>query len=318
MFAGIKIMHELLLTFDTEDFISNRSIQCLRLLLERLKNYNLNALFFISGYMAEKLANYPTIVDLLEEHEIGYHSSSHSVHPTIFEFTDVESYENAYQASLTRETSHINPLTGEIEGKGGIFALRYLYPKKKIVSYRAPGFCWSPPHTEALRDLGIKFDFSTNISSAPVYHKGLTFYPYPTIYDWQGKLSDYRLFWTSILKKEIVVALFHPDFFVNQDNWDSIYWNKQPKQLNPPRARRICEFKALFRSFDLFLKQIKHIEKMNLLDVKLNLITSEKKLDITKNYVEKIYEHSVRWPKQFFNYTPMYLRNHFFRFFEFS
>lgn len=315
-FKGIKSMHELLLTFDTEDFICDRSIRCLRLILERLKKYDLNALFFISGHMAEKLANYPTIIDLLKEHEIGYHSSSHSVHPTIFEFTDTESYENAYKISLIRETSHINPLTGEIEGKGGIFALQYLFPNKEMVSYRAPGFCWSPPHTEALRDLGIKFDFSTNFSPVPVYHKGLTFYPYPTIYDWHGKLSDYRLFCKSILKRDIIVALFHPDFFVNQNHWDSIFWNEQPKQLTPPRARRIQEFKTLFRSFDLFLKQIKQIEKMNLLNIKIKLKNSEKKLDITKNCVEKIYEHSVRWPKQFFNYTPTYLRNHFFRFFE--
>ena len=63
---------------------------------------------------------YPELLDLLEKHEIGYHSSSHSVHPTIFEFTDVAKYDKAYQTSILRETSHINPLTGKIEGSGGI------------------------------------------------------------------------------------------------------------------------------------------------------------------------------------------------------
>ncbi len=81
--------------------------------------------------MAEKLSDFPDTVELLSEHQIGYHSSSHSIHPTLFEFTDVESYEEAYQTSLIRETAHINPLTGEIEGSGGIQALQGFSPKNK-------------------------------------------------------------------------------------------------------------------------------------------------------------------------------------------
>lgn len=84
--------------------------------------------------MAEKLENFPNIVQLLNEHEIGYHSSSHSVRPTIFEFTDIQDYEKAYQISLERETSHINPLTGKIEGKGGIHSVKNLFPKKQIIA----------------------------------------------------------------------------------------------------------------------------------------------------------------------------------------
>ena len=118
--------------------------------------------------MAEKLSSFPDTVELLCEHQIGYHSSSHSIHPTLFEFTDVESYEEAYQTSIIRETAHINPVTGEVEGSGGIQALRRLFPKKQIDSFRAPGYCWTPPHLDAMKTLGIKYDFSTNISIAPV------------------------------------------------------------------------------------------------------------------------------------------------------
>jgi hypothetical protein len=265
--------------------------------------------------MAEKLAHYPNIVDLLEEHEIGYHSSSHSVHPTIFEFTDVESYETAYQASLTRETSHINPLTGEIEGKGGILALRGLFPKNRIISYRAPGFCWSPPHTEMLRDLGINYEFSFNISSVPVYYKGLTFYPYPSFAGWNGKTLDYCHFLKLILKNAIVVGGFHPYDLVTCGDWDSIYYTGNPQQISSPHLRTASEFKSLFRSLDLFLKQLSHMEKMNLLMITTNLRRGERELHVTKSCVDRIYEHSMKWAKQFFNYNPVYLRNHFFKFF---
>ena len=145
--------------------------------------------------MAERLEGHAGITSLLEEHEIGFHSSSHSVHPTIFEYTDVASYEKAYEIALVRETSHINPLNGQMEGKGGIFAVRSILGDKEIVAYRAPGFCWSPPHTEALRDLGVKFDFSSILAPTPVFYKGLTFYQssYGAIHDltlgvqWKGQ-----------------------------------------------------------------------------------------------------------------------------------
>lgn len=122
-------------------------------ILELLQKYDVKTLFFITGHMAEKMRDFPKILDLIKDHEIGYHSSAHSVHPTIVEYTDVENYDIARQISLKRETSHINPLTGECEGKGGIILLKALFPKKEIISFRAPGFCWSPPHLEALKDL---------------------------------------------------------------------------------------------------------------------------------------------------------------------
>lgn len=313
-----KEIRELLLTFDTEDFISQNSISVLQVLLEQLEKYDLKALFFVTGHMAEKLQDYPETANLLEAHEIGYHSSGHSVHPTIFEFTDVESYEQAYRTSMIRETSHINPLTGAVEnsGNGGILSLRKLFPTKQVVAFRAPGFCWSPPHTEALRDLGIKFDFSTHISSFPFYHKGLSFYPYPNTGEWQGKLSDYRLLSLSILRNGITITNSHPSLFVNQGEWDSIYWKGNPKHITPPIPKRNYEIKSLFKSYDLLLKRLKHFERIGLIETTPHLIASEKNLSIPSEEVERCYEHSVRWAKRLFEYKPMFLRHHFFSFFD--
>jgi len=266
--------------------------------------------------MAERLQAHPEILEQLEEHEIGYHSSGHSVHPTIFEFTDVESYEEAYQTSTLRETSHINPLTGEIEGPGGILFLRKLFPSKQITAFRAPGFCWSPPHTEALRDLGIKFDFSSTFSPISVYYKGVTFYPPPGMYDWQGKTSYYRAFLLSILRNRITIANLHPSLFVNQNEWDSIYHKGNPEQIDYPLPRRTIEIESLSYGFDLFLKRVKYLESIKLIETSPNLIKSDKNLKITEEEVVECYEHSIRWAKKFFSYKPKYLRNHFLRFFD--
>ena len=133
------------MTFDTEDFTSEKSVPALNRILELVEKHRLTGLFFTTGLMAEKLSDYPDTIAMLNEHQIGFHTSSHSVHPTAFEFTDIEDYKEPYRASLLRETSHINPVTGAIEGTGGIHVLKALFPQKRIVVFRAPGFCWTSP-----------------------------------------------------------------------------------------------------------------------------------------------------------------------------
>jgi hypothetical protein len=308
-------MRRLFLTFDTEDFISENSIPVLKWVLEQLKKHDLEALFFITGHMAEKLQNFPIVVDLLSEHQIGYHSSSHSVHPAIFEFTDVKDYEQAYRISLKRETAHINPLTGEIDGKGGILALRELFHSKQIVSFRAPGQCWTPPHLEALKTLGVAFDFSTDLSLVPVDFKGITFYPYPIMGHWQGKSSEHRLLLTSLLRKKLSVLTVHPSLLANKDEWDSIYFVSNPKSLSPPHPRGPDEIKQLLRSFDLLLSRIAGLQKIQIVETMPSLEKSNSCLTVNKSDVEKCYQTSMRWAFKL-NRRPKFLLGHFFRFFE--
>lgn len=308
-------MRRLFLTFDTEDFIGENSIPVLKWVLEQLKKHDLEALFFITGYMAEKLQDFPAVVDLLNEHQIGYHSSSHSVHPTLFEFTDVEDYQQAYRISLKRETAHINPLTGEIYGKGGILALRELFPKKQIVSFRAPGHCWTPPHLEALRTLGVTFDFSTDLSPMPVDFKGITFYPYPVLGRWQGKSSEHRLLLTSLFRRKLSVLTVHPSLLANKDDWDSIYFVSNPKSLSSPRSRSPDEIRRLLHSFDLLISRITGLQKTHMVETTPKFEKSYRDLKVNKSDVEECYQRSMRWAFNL-NYRPKFLLRHFFEFFQ--
>ena len=308
-------MRQVFLTFDTEDFISENSISSLRSLLLCLRKHSFKAIFFVTGHMAEKLKGQNETIRLLEEHEIGYHSSSHSVHPTIFEFTDVENYEEAYKNALLRETSHINPLNGRIEGPGGIFSVRSLCSDREIRAYRAPGFCWSPPHSEALRDLGLRFDFSSKIAPIPIFYKGLTFYPYPTLLEWQGRPQEYRTFLSSALRRKFTVMGLHPSLFVNQDDWDAIYKKGNPDQIPPPHPRTSSEFKSRMQSLNLFLEQARRVERTGLIKVTSDLKNADANLTVSRKQVEDIFEFSMRWPRRVFKYEPRYLRNHFLKFF---
>jgi peptidoglycan/xylan/chitin deacetylase (PgdA/CDA1 family) len=300
------------LTFDTEDFIGEKSVPALNRVLELLKKHKLTGLFFTTGHMAEKLSDYPETVELLNQHQIGFHTSSHSVHPTLFEFTDVEDYENAYHASLLRETSHVNPLTGEVEGKGGIHALKALFPQKQIVSFRAPGFCWTPPHLEALKTLGITYDFSTNFSDSPCNYNGITFYPSWTLYIF-GALTNY-LFVYNLLMRDVSTFLLHPHDLVDQHPWDITYRKSNPQTLSQSPNKSPAEEGYLCRELDLFLKRISGLQKTGLLEVTPALKPAGKTFQPALCDVEKYYNFSMKWPKNWFGYNPQHLHKHFIHF----
>ncbi len=308
-------LRKFFLTFDTEDFMSDNSVPVLHWILERLKKHDLEALFFMTGHMAETLQHSPAVIDLLTEHEIGYHSSSHSVHPAIFEFTDVEDYKKAYKNSLERETAHINPCTGEIEGKGGILALKRLFPHKPIDSFRAPGHCWTPPHLEALKTLGVNFEFSTDLSSTPTNFKGTTFYPYPVLGQWEGKRWEQRLLLASILKKKLVVLTCHPSLLVNKTEWDSIYFYSNPKTLTPPLPRNPAEARHLLHNFDSLLSNISKLRKMQIIDTTPKLESTNRTLNISKSGVKECYDWSMRWAINL-NYRPKFIFGHFLQYFK--
>ena len=310
-------MRKLVLTFDVEDFINSNEITAIYSVLEILAKYDFKALFFITGHVAEKLANYPALLDLLETHEIGFHSSGHSVRPTIPEYTDVEDYKQAYVISLKRETAHINPLTGEPEGRGGIYSLKDLFNSKKIEAFRAPGMSWTPPNLEALNHLGIKFDFSSNItSSEPRNYKGITFYPYTFIQKWDGVVSDYQCLLSALLRREIAILDLHPTLYVNQYEWDSIYYEGNPTSLYGIPKRLPIETASLFKGFNLLMKRIDSLQKAKLITVNPSLTDSATDLKMSKYDVTKTYEWSMRWPKQRFHYNPKFVRTHFYDFFR--
>jgi peptidoglycan/xylan/chitin deacetylase (PgdA/CDA1 family) len=314
----LNMTYNLFLTFDCEDFINARSTLALYRILNLLHKSRLKALFFLTGHMAEKISTFPHTLRLLEDHEIGYHSSAHSVRPTIFEYTDVEEYEQAYLLSLKRETRHINPITGDCEGEGGITFLKNLFPKKKILSFRAPGLCWSPPHLEAMKKLGIRFDFSTTLSPKPIRYKGLVFYPLPVVINDLSSL-DYWLLFRSLLRYQIAVCDIHPNSYVNLQYWDSIYFTGNPPRLQEVQARNRKEMNDTFYHFQLFLKRIHSLKTKGIIQVTPNLNYDKIETNVTDpspSWAMDCYTNSITWAITSFFYKPKFLYSHFTRFFQ--
>jgi hypothetical protein len=303
------------LTFDCEDFINDRSVNALQRILQLMQKYHLKGLFFLTGHMAEKLINFPDIVDLLKPHEIGYHSSAHSVRPIIVEYTDVKDYELARRISLERERSHVDPLTGKCEGSGGLIAVKNLLPNKPVVSFRAPGLCWSPPHLEALKDLGVLYDFSARLSPTPVTHKEMTFYPSPILFDAVSP-TRYRPLLQCVTKYGLAVLDFHPSYFVNATDWDSIFFHSNPERLLDVQARTWKDTRSLLRKFELFLRHFSTLQQRGILSLTPSLEKSGKQLSFDGEFVTNCYRKSVSWARDYFGYTPRFVYEHFKEFFD--
>jgi len=316
-------MVKLFLTFDCEDFISPSSTNALNHALELLKKYDFRAIFFLTGSVCENLWNFPNIVDLLADHEVGYHSTAHSVHPAICEYTDIADYDEAVRISLNRETERINPLTGEPEGRGGLLLVRDLFPKKKIVAFRAPGFCWSPPHMEALEKLGTKFDFSTDLSTIPIHYREITFYPLAEGGYGLGLLA-FSLFRSLLrlrqgffrLNSQYSVLLFHPESFVHRVFWDTIYYSGNPERLCGVPRKSDREIDRSLRKFELFLSRVRFLKKDGVLEIAPSLQEGIPKNHFTKEEVIRSYRRSIYWAERFFAYKPRFLLKHFFRYFN--
>lgn len=314
---------KLLLTFDVEDFINVESLAALSSILDLLGKYRLNAVFFVTGHMAEKLAFHPEIVRSLMVHEIGFHSSAHSVHPTIFEYCDVESYDDAYRTSLERETSHIDPLSGKVEGVGGILALRELLPNKSIRAYRAPGWCCPPPNLEALAELGIRYDFSNGVSKSPVSYKGITFYPKPIFRNCDKAflagglqmINWSKLMW-SIFVREMTVLDFHPHSLVEKGFWDGGYHRGNPPQLKKTLQRDALDIQNRLAKLEVLLKRIRSLEELGVIETSPNLMQSQMCLDATKLDIEGLANDYSYWPRMLFGYEPRYIRSQLLEFFE--
>jgi hypothetical protein len=303
------------LTFDCEDFINDRSLLSLKIILKLLEKYTMKGIFFLTGHMAEKIEGNFEIIDMIKKHEIGYHSTSHTVRPTVLEFTDCESYLEAIQISLQRETSYINPITGNPEGIGGIDKVRNVFQNKKVECYRGPGFSFSPPHLEALKELGIKYDFTTNLASTPILFKDVTFYPYPDLFENFSRRSFYTIS-LSLHRYGLSVFNFHPNSYVNDSYWDMIYFSHNPAKLDVVKPKKHYKQNILLKKFKGLIMILKFLKNTNLVEVKSKPEKGNLMLHIDECRIRDCFARSTYWVKNKLNYYPKNQWNHFKEFFD--
>ncbi|MGD0028168.1 MAG: polysaccharide deacetylase family protein [Candidatus Bathyarchaeia archaeon] len=322
---------QVFLTFDVEgpapheDVLDQRTQFIIMVILRKLRRNRLRGLFFLPGSVACAVQKHPELLEALQSHEIGYHSSTHSTRPLIFEFTDIPDYNAAIAVSIEKETQlSRSSVAKNVQGKG-LLAFQEMLPEWNIVSFRAPFMCWSPPHLEALQSLGISYDFSSSVTDRPFYYRGVMFYPPPMPLDgipnmvgfWGESASNphkgafkLNLTLSRILRGSCTVLSLHPARLVFKTRRN--YLKKDSKNIERGSldvAIRLCVIELLFRQLNI-------LQRMKLIEVTPSL--KIEKETIPEFDPRMTYNRSVYAARKLFRYNPRFLYSHFKKFFDLS
>jgi peptidoglycan/xylan/chitin deacetylase (PgdA/CDA1 family) len=131
------------LWFDTEDYILPASDDAAKRIANFLTSQGIRATFKIVGEKARFLEGRQRrdVINALSLHEIGYHSNTHSQHPTPAEYESVLDWEQGVEEFDRRERSGFDDL-GRIFGK---------WP----TCYGQPGASWAPQSYRTLKEWGV-------------------------------------------------------------------------------------------------------------------------------------------------------------------
>jgi hypothetical protein len=294
-------------------------------ILRKLRRNKLRGLFFLPGSVACAVQNNPELMTALQPHEIGYHSSTHSMRPLIFEFTDIPDYNAAMEVSIEKETQlSRSDVVKNVQGKG-LLAFQEMFPEWNIVSFRAPFMCWSPPHLEALQSLGISYDFSSSVTDRPFYYRGVMFYPPPVPLDgipnivgfWGESPSNanrggfkLNITLSRILRGSCTVLSLHPARLVFKTRRN--YLKKGSKKIEHGSldvAIRLCAIEFTFRMLNI-------LQRMKLIEVTPSL--KIEKETVPEFDLRLVYDRSVYAARKLFHYNPRFLYSHFEKFFDLS
>lgn len=130
--------------FDVEDYITPQSDEALKGIIEIFDRLDQRATFKLVGEKLRALERRgrTDIIDMLERHDIGYHTDYHSVHPTPAEYLKGLGWEEGREEFKRRECRGYEDIIR-------VFG-------RKPSCYGQPGSSWAPQVYPALRDWGIK------------------------------------------------------------------------------------------------------------------------------------------------------------------
>jgi hypothetical protein len=133
-----------ILWFDTEDYLLPADDDACKQLAEMLTQRGITATFKVVGEKARVLEQRGRgdVIAALKKHVIGYHANFHSVHPTPSEYL-AECGLLDGMAEFTRR-----------EG-GGAQDVRRIFSVPTLACYGQPGSSWAPQAIAALKDIGV-------------------------------------------------------------------------------------------------------------------------------------------------------------------
>ena len=259
-----------LLFFDTEDYLSPGDDDATLRLCQLLTAKNIRATFKIVGEKARVLEQRgrQDVISALKRHDIGYHSNLHSVHPTPTEYLAECGWLDGIAEFICREG-------------GGAADVRRIFGLETLSCYGQPGSSWGPQAIAALPAIGIAphgvpcyVDVGKQIglNQRPFWYAGaLNVYGMGSNFT-RLKLHDpaavepARQKFAEIagrLSREgggLMSSYYHPCEWIHKEFWDAFNFSHG---ANPPREnwkappqRSAAETDAAFRLFSDYLDSV--------------------------------------------------------------
>ncbi len=223
--------------FDTEDYILPQSDDAAKRIADIFSERKVQATFKIVGEKASILdeRDRNDVIVALSKHDIGYHTTHHSIHPTPSEYCRDLSWDEGVYEFTTREEIGLEWLE-EVFGESAS-------------CYGQPGGSWTPQSYAALREWNIPLYLDAtshvNLNNRPFWYCGiLNVLELGECLLWVNGWTDdsIREFCRKFdqahekLTKEgggVISVFYHPCEFVHETFWDGVNF---AKGANPPRT----------------------------------------------------------------------------------
>jgi hypothetical protein len=266
-----------ILWFDTEDYILPTSDDACKQLAEMLTQRGIRATFKVVGEKARVLEQRgrADAIAALKKHVIAYHANLHSVHPTPTEYLADCGLLDGMAEFIRREG-------------GGARDVRRIFSVPVLACYGQPGSSWAPQAIAALKDIGVA------PHGVPCYvddgdHVGLDEQPF-----WYaGTLNVYGMgrnctrmnlhdpadlepakarvsAVAARLREEqgggLISIYFHPCEWVHREFWDGVNFrrgaNPPREQWQRPPQRTAEETASAFLRFGQYIDHIRSLPNL--------------------------------------------------------
>ena len=252
----------LLIWFDTEDYILPQSDDALKRVADFLTRNNIRATFKMVAEKSRVLErrNRKDVIAALGPHEIGYHTNTHSQHPTLAEFEEPLDWKDGIEEFTRREG-------------GGFDDLRRIHGVTPSC-YGQPGGSWAPQIHAALKQWGVNVYLDEapqiGLDGKPFWYGGILNI-FNTTYGFKlrpnddfSNLADVKTLFQKVYSEMaaqpgggIISVHFHPCEFVHREFWDAVNFahgsDPPPSQWKLPRMKTPEESEKAFRFFESFV-----------------------------------------------------------------
>ncbi len=256
-------MVSVIFSFDVEDFITPEADDAALRWAQLLAKHGVKGCFCVVGEKARVLRERGRVdvIKALKQHEIGYHSDTHSLHPTMAEYLEELDWNEGVDEVIRREIGGIHDVA-EIFGQ---------YPTAWI----RPGNSWAPQVMVAMALLGIPVagdsDFEMPDGTPMRYCNSLLLrylFAFDDYFEGRDRLPRMKRDFDRLVAKRdggVIVIYSHPCRLVTERFWDELFdrgATPPKKDWRPAPLRPSKTSEKMLADFDRFIGYV--VEKRDI------------------------------------------------------